>query len=88
MMQKNLADYQPYVSTDDEEQDQIEFSRDSEKWSGVWQDDEVEVKHDPGASDDAMDVDVIEGTTPLVKSSQDRAGQVDGGNGANCFSFS
>jgi DNA-directed RNA polymerase III subunit RPC4 len=72
------ADYQPYVSTDDEEDDQIEFSRDSEKWSGVWQDDDIEVKHDPGTSD-AMDVDVIADPTTLTKSSQVSIGQVNDG---------
>jgi hypothetical protein len=73
---KEHGDYQAFVSTDEEEEDQIESSRESKKWPGVWQDDEIEAKHDPGASNDAMDVDVIEDPTPLVKSSQVPAGQV------------
>jgi DNA-directed RNA polymerase III subunit RPC4 len=73
---KDIGDYQAFVSTDEEDEDHIEFSRDRQRWSGVWQDDDVEVKHDPGASDDAMDVDIIENPTTLVKSSHVPVGQV------------
>ncbi len=76
---KEPSDYQAYVSTDDEEEDEIEFSRASEKWSGVWRDDEIEVKHDPGASVDAMDVDAIADPTILSENSQVSTGQVNDG---------
>jgi DNA-directed RNA polymerase III subunit RPC4 len=70
------GDSQAFVLSDDEDEDQVEASRDRKKWSGVWQDGEVEAKHDPGASDDAMDVDIIEDSTHSLKSSQVLAGQL------------
>jgi hypothetical protein len=73
---KEAGDYQAFVSTDEEEEGQVESSQDNKKWFGVWQDDEVEAKYDPGASDDAMDVDVVEDPSPLIKSSQVPARQV------------
>lgn len=73
---KEAGDYQAFVLSDEEDEDQVESSRDSKKWSGVWQDDEVEAKHDPGASDDAMDVDIIEDSTHSLKSSHVLARQV------------
>jgi DNA-directed RNA polymerase III subunit RPC4 len=69
------TEYQLYVSTDDEEDNQIEISRSSEKWSGVWRDDEVEVKHDPEASD-AMDLDVTTDPNTLTEISQVSTGQI------------
>jgi DNA-directed RNA polymerase III subunit RPC4 len=73
---KEAGDYQAFVSSDEEDEDQVESSRDSKKWSGVWQDDVVEAKHDPDVSDDAMDVNIIEDSTHSLKSSHVLAGQV------------